>query len=75
MHNFSEDNDPMGSTDSYDPLWLVRMPEFMWIKSKSKLVIYVKNPVRKSEFVAHIGVLLQTSEYVGTPESPIVLHM
>ena len=31
--------------------------------------------MRKSEFVAHIGVLLQTSEYVGTPECPIVLHM
>ena len=39
------------------------------------MVIFVKNLVRKSEFVAHIGVLLQTSEYVGTPECPIVLHM
>ena len=34
-----------------------------------------KNRVRLSEFVADVGVLLQTSERVGTPESPILLHM
>ena len=31
--------------------------------------------MRKSEFVADIGVLLQTSESVGTPECPIMLHI
>ena len=35
----------------------------------------VKNRVRLSEFVTDIGVLLQTSERVGTPECAILLHL
>ena len=34
-----------------------------------------KNRVRLSECVTDIGILLQISECVGIPESPILLHM
>ena len=44
--------------------------KFSNLQLNSYVIKFAENHVRLSEFFADIGVLLQTSERVGTPESP-----
>ena len=47
---------------------------FSNLQLNSYVIKFAENHVRLSEFFADIGVLLQTSERVGTPESTILLY-
>ena len=60
------------------------MANYSYLNQKSKCIFYVNNLIlyymdlrtcEESEFVRDIGVLLQTSECVGTPECAILLHI